>query len=111
MIVIFIFRYLQVILKKWQVRNISVFECLYSEMEKILLKKTPGMDGKVCTPVSHPGEGGDFQADRPVLCHCSVSKHSLDGAEGTDQRHLCSGRREEEDIHVDLQRKQEVTHF
>ncbi len=101
---IFIFRYLLYILKKWQVRNLSVSECLYSEMENILFKKTPGMDGKVCTPVSHSGEGGDFQADRPVLCHCSVPKHSLDGAEGTRAG-------EEEDIHVDLQRKQEVTYF
>ncbi len=97
------FRYLLDILKK--VRNISVSECLYSEVENILFKKTPGMDGKLCTPVSHSGEGGDFQANRPVLCHCSMPKHSLDRAERTDQRHLCHLWGEKEDIHVDLQRK------
>lgn len=72
-------------------------------------KKSFGMDGKVCTPVSHPGEGGDIHA--PVLCHCSVSKHSFDGAEWTDQRHLCTGREDDKDIHVDLQGNQEVTHL
>lgn len=50
------------------------------------------MDDKVS--VNHPGEGGEYQA--PVLCYCSVSKHSLDGAEGTDP----GGRQG----HVDLQR-------